>query len=181
MFGHSNNLLWNNAYKYIARFLKRRNLTFQERLNDFSYLFYNNETGNPLVLILIHYEKVGVDILKYHLNEAIIENVENFILVYEKDMTSSCQKIISNFFQYNIELFQLSEFQYDMTEFYYYQPHEVVSNEEKNELLSLYKNMIPIVLQNDPVVRYFGFKKNDILKIKRNNVCQNEIFYRVVK
>ena len=122
---------------------------------------------------------MGVDCLKKHLKETCTESVKDYIIVYENQITSTCNRIISDLFQYNIELFCLEDFLFDFTELYYYIPHERVKNQEKiNELRERYDTKFPILLSSDPVCKYFGFKKNDIIKVIRSD---KEIAYRIVK
>ena len=81
-------------------------------------------------------------------------------------------------FQFHVELFSLNEFQYDITKLYYYVPHEKVTNEKKiREIREIYKNSLPSILRTDPISRYFGFKRGDIIKIIRS---PSEICYRMV-
>ena len=94
-------------------------------------------------------------------------------------MTSNCLKVIDNIFQFQIECFRVNEFQYDITSLYYYVPHEKIVNENLlQEIRKKYGAHLPILLKSDPIVRYFGFKRNDIIKVIRS---ENEIVYRQVR
>lgn len=171
--------IWKRCFPNIKKMLSRRNYTFQEKVNDFSFLFYNSELNHHLILICIFLDKVGVDSLKKHLKQSCNDDVKNYIIVYESQITSTCQKIISNLFQYEIQLFPSDEFTYDFTELYYYIPHEKVKDPVKiKELEKRYGDKFPIISKEDAVCRYFNFKKNDILKVTRS---ENEIAYRIVK
>lgn len=175
----NNNKIWKLALPNISKMMQRRNLSFQQKINDFSLLFFDNENNKPYILICIFMKKVGVDNLKKHLKQSCTENVKNYIIIYEKQMTSTCQKIIKDLFQYNIELFTSNEFCYDITELFYYLPHQKII--DKTILLDLqqrYDNKFPLINENDPVCRYFGFKKNDLIRITRS---PEEISYRLVK
>ena len=170
---------WNIVLPNISKMMIRRNLTFHHKINDFSLLFYDNEKNIPYILICIFIEKVGVDNLKKHLKQTCNNTVKNYIIVYENHMTSTCNKIINDLFQYNIELFTYHDFFYDITELYYYVPHEKVEDSKHiMELKQIYGNKFPIINVSDPIVKYFNFKKDDILKIIRS---EKEIAYRIVK
>lgn len=171
--------IWEKCCPNISLQMKRRSLLFTEALNDDSLLFIDKETQKPLILVFIKQEKVGVDVLKHYVTKSMISSVKNYIFIYENHITTSAIKIIDNFYDNNIEYFPLSEYLYDITSSRYYLRHEkIIDMTEKLEIQNTFRNKLPVILVSDPIVRYFGFKRNDILKIYRKN---NEICYREVK
>lgn len=176
----NNNPIWQKSYVNIAKMMLRRNLSFQEKMNEFSFLFHDNEKNTPLILICICVDKIGVDSLKKHLKQTCNDKVKNYIIIYENHMTTTCHKIVNDFvFQYDIELFSLQDFKFDFTKLYYYVPHEKVKDPKTIlDLKQRYGSNFPIILQSDPVCKYFAFKKYDIIQVKRSD---NEIAYRLVK
>ncbi len=174
-----NDKSWNVVLPNISKMMSRRDLTFHHKINEFSLLFYDNDKNIPYILICIFIEKVGVDNLKKHLKQSCNNTVKNYIIVYENHMTSTCNKIIHDLFQYDIELFSYHEFFYDITQLYYYIPHKKVEDADHIlELKKIYGNKFPIINISDPICKYFNFKKDDILKITRS---ETEIAYRIVK
>lgn len=170
---------WRTGIINIEKFMERRNYTFQNQMSDDVFLFQNNETGNPLFIILVFQEKMGIENLKNYIQLCENTTIRNLVIVYQNQITTNCSKIIENMFQFQIELFSLNEFQYDITELYYYIPHEKITSESKiKEIKEIYKNFLPSMLKTDPISRYFGFKRNDIIKITRS---PNEICYRVIR
>lgn len=175
----NNNSKWRNTYINISKLMSRRNFIYQEKINEFSYLFHHNETGKPCILVLLYYEKVGVDILKNHLKIVCNDLVKHYILIVEKHITSTCMKLLNDFFQYEFELFYLKNFYYDIKNLYYYIPHIKVTDEKEIlNLKEIYDNKLPILLKTDPIAAYFGFSKGDIIRIERSS---EEIIYRIVK
>ena len=74
---------------------------------------------------------------------------------------------------------KLNEFQYDIKKLYYYVPHTKINDKELLKTIKdKYKNKLPILLRSDPISRYFGFKRNDIIQIDRN---ENEICFRQIR
>ena len=58
-------------------------------------------------------------------------------------------------------------------------PHiKITGEEEEQEIRKKYGDKLSIILKNDPQVRFYGFRVNDIIKIIRKNGI---IFYRIVK
>ena len=122
--------LWDQASSFINVFLDRRNLTFQHQLNDEIFLYQHNETGNPTFLVLVYLEKMGIEHLKSYIQYCENTIIKDIIIIYQQNITTNCIKVIEHLFQYNIELFSLNEFQYDITKLYYYIPHEKIQNSD---------------------------------------------------
>lgn len=174
----SNEIWTANCLTNIGKFMKRRNLSFTEILNENTLVFFDHIEEKSYILILMSHEKIGVEILKSYIEKAMNKEIKNYIVIYQKNITSTCLKILNNFFEYNIELFCLDEFKFDITKVKYYTKHKKISEKEKKELNAIYQEKLPVILLSDPIVRYFGYKKNDILIIYRDN---NEITYRMVR
>lgn len=171
--------LWTRCLPNISLQMKRRSYLFTEKLNDDTLLFIDKETQSPIILIFIQQEKVGVDVLKHYITKCMNSNVKHYILIYQSHMTTMSIKIINNFFDTCIEYYPLKNYLYDVTKSRYYIHHEKINNEqEKNEIKSTFGSKLPIILSSDPIVKYYGFKKKDVLRIHRKD---NEIFYREVK
>jgi len=62
--------------------------------------------------------------------------------------------------------------------------HEILSEEEKKELLKKYnitEKQLPKILASDPVVKAIGAKPGDVIRIIRNSpVAGRSIYYRIV-
>lgn len=170
---------WKVGLTNIEKLMERRNCTFQNNIKDDIFLYQHNESGTPIFVILVLHEKMGIEHLKNYIGICEKTIVKDLIIVYQNMITTNCSKIIDNMFQFHVELFSLNEFQYDITELSYYVPHEKINNEKKlKEIRDTYKNALPSILRTDPVSRYFGFKRSDIIKITRS---PEEICYRIVR
>ncbi len=62
--------------------------------------------------------------------------------------------------------------------------HEVLKEEEKEELLKKYGvtlRQLPRILSSDPVVKALGAKPGDVIRIRRKSLTAGEaVYYRVV-
>jgi DNA-directed RNA polymerase subunit H (RpoH/RPB5) len=171
--------LWLNSIPNLEKFMMRRNLIFQQMVNDGLFVFQHQDSGIITLLVFIFSEKMGIDSLKYIIGFCEKINIKNVIIIHQNIVTSNCRKVIESLFQYNIEIFELNQFQYDITSLYYYVPHEKVNDENLITFIKQrYQNKIPILLKTDVISRYFNFKRGDIIQINRgeNNIC-----YRIVK
>ena len=86
--------------------------------------------------------------------------------------------------KYIVEHFLDSELLNNITEHELVPEHIVLTPEEKMEVLSKHKlkeSQLPRILTSDPVARYFGMKKGQVVKIIRpSEMAGRYICYRVV-
>jgi DNA-directed RNA polymerase subunit H (RpoH/RPB5) len=150
------------------------NRGFFEKEKD---IFQNDKEELLKIFYCIHM-KVNIEIVKNYLQNLEELGIYHCIIVYNQMITSSTKKIFENMIQFEFEIFHLDELQYDLTEHILYYPHIKLKNEEKQQISKNIIKHLPIILQTDPVSRYFHFKKGDIIKIIRKGSI---IVYRIVK
>jgi len=73
---------------------------------------------------------------------------------------------------------------FDITQHFLVPKHEILSEEEKNELLKRYGiqlYQLPYIAATDPIVKKLGAKIGDIIKITRESeTAGRSVYYRVV-
>lgn len=105
------------------------------------------------------------------------EDVRRCIIVYNQDITPSAKKAFETIQEYQIELFSISELQFNITNHRLVPKHTVATELEKEELKKIVSKL-PTILWGDVVRRYYDFKRGEIIRITRKD---NTIMYRVVK
>ena len=172
-----------NCYVNVNKMLRRRGYLFQETVvsdNEKMYLFFIKIQVILYYYVFLRSPKIGIEIFKYYLNKTLNPDITKYTMIYQENITQSCVKIVKNMkLQYDIELFQLNELQSDIMESPYYLPHILLSKTEKEELKKIYQGKLPSIPLSDPIIRYFAFRKQDVIKIIRDPL--KEVYYRVVK
>lgn len=113
------------------------------------------------------------------------ENIHRACVVVQGGMTPSAkQSLVDMAPKYILEQFLESELLINITEHELVPEHVVMTPEEKQELLSRYKlkeNMLMRIQAGDPVARYFGLKRGQVVKIIRpSETAGRYISYRLV-
>ena len=172
---------WENGIHFAEQMLARRGYEKQAEVatenNTLAFLFSHPTCGDVLVWYFC-YDKMNIDSIKEFI--FLLENhqIKHGIIVYQNTVTTSTRKVIENLFQFKIELFELKEFQYDLTQFRYFCPHHVLEPAVMAEMRKKFGSSLPCLLRTDPVSRYYNFQKGDIIRVSRKNGTQA---YRLVK
>lgn len=156
----------------------------REELKD----LLNITVDKELLVVFNNGSKLGIGLTKYieTMNEM---NIKDLIVVVDMSVTPDCKKTISNLITigYNIEIFTIGEFQYDIFENRLVPKyHEILSKKSRESLLQNYGARImhlPKLLSTDPVCKRLGLKKGQIILLERaSDTMKNktEMFYRVV-
>jgi len=128
-------------------------------------------------------EKIKPSLIKH-----IIEDLKNeqknklILIIIEKKPNKSILKLIVHD---NIQIFWYDELMIDKTKHVLVPKHILLSKNEGNEVLEMYKlqsrYQLPLILKNDPMAKYLNVKKGNILKIIRNSISSGTyISYRCV-
>ncbi|UMM13903.1 hypothetical protein L5515_001949 [Caenorhabditis briggsae] len=107
------------------------------------------------------------------------------IIVVQTGMTPSAKQSIGDMApKYMLEHFLEAELMVNITEHELVPEHVVMTAEEKAELLARYKlkdSQLPRIQQCDPVARYFGLRRGQVVKIIRpSETAGRYITYRLV-
>ncbi|XP_022729998.1 DNA-directed RNA polymerases II and IV subunit 5A-like [Durio zibethinus] len=119
-------------------------------------------------------QKVGVPMVRNCAKRMKADNVFNAILVVQKALTAPAKAAIGEINSYfSMEVFEESELLTNITEHMFVPKHTVLKDQEKKELLEKYRvkeTQLPRILVTDPVARYYGMKRGQVVKITRQSV-----------
>ncbi|BGP26474.1 DNA-directed RNA polymerases I, II, and III subunit RPABC1 [Rhodotorula toruloides] len=130
--------------------------------------------GAPEEQIYIFYAEeasVGIKTMRKFIDILESQKIPRGILIYKTSMTPSANKVITAMAQqFTIEAFQESELLVNITHHVLVPKHEVLKPEEKKLLLQKYRlkdTQLPRIQLHDPVARYYGLKRGQVVKITR--------------
>ncbi|XP_044309380.1 DNA-directed RNA polymerases I, II, and III subunit RPABC1 isoform X3 [Varanus komodoensis] len=130
------------------------------RRTDLTVLVAHNDDPTDQMFVFFPEEpKVGIKTIKMYCQRMQEENITRALIVVQQGMTPSAKQLVPE--------------------------HVVMTKEEVTELLARYKlreNQLPRIQAGDPVARYFGIKRGQVVKIIRpSETAGRYITYRLVQ
>ncbi|KAI0635719.1 DNA-directed RNA polymerase RPB5 subunit [Trametes polyzona] len=136
--------------------------------------FFTNHRDNPAHQIFIFFtdeKSVGIKTMRKLLGILEEKNIGQGIIVFPGNMTPSARKVIvAMASQYKLEEFSESDLLVNITHHTLVPKHELLTPEQKKELLETYRlkeTQLPRIQLADPVARYYGLKRGNVVKITR--------------
>lgn len=172
---------FNEKMKYIKEFdivfqmMNQRGYMHKEQDNE-TFWIYEKKKHTPLYL----YKKV-FSVIKSPVYDQIIETMRKqkikhiFMVTKDKPTPNAKNKIqgINKKTDFQIEVFLISELQFNITKHYLVPHHEIAT---PNKFIVENDKNFPYISVKDPIVKFYNFKLGQIIKIQRNE----SITYRKV-
>ncbi|XP_028413040.1 DNA-directed RNA polymerases I, II, and III subunit RPABC1 [Dendronephthya gigantea] len=146
---------------------------------------HNDDPSDKLFVFFPEDPKVGIKTIKTYCTRMQEESITRAIIVVQMGMTPSAkQALVDMAPKYILEHFMEAELLINITEHELVPEHVLMTPEEKKELLTRYKlkeHQLPRIQAGDPVARYFGLKRGQVVKIIRpSETAGRYITYRLV-
>ncbi|EKM57769.1 uncharacterized protein PHACADRAFT_251606 [Phanerochaete carnosa HHB-10118-sp] len=136
--------------------------------------FFTNHQNNPMEQIFTFFsdeKSVGVKTMRKILNILEEKNIQRGIIVFPGIMTPSARKVIvAMASQYKLEEFSEADLLVNITHHTLVPRHDVLTPEQKKNLLEKYRlkeTQLPRIQLADPVARYYGLRRGQVVKITR--------------
>ncbi|KAG8859360.1 DNA-directed RNA polymerases II 24 kDa polypeptide (RNA polymerase II subunit 5) [Tulasnella sp. 330] len=136
--------------------------------------FFTSVMEDPSKSIFIFFsdeKNVGIKTMKKFIGILEEKKIGSGIIIYSHSMTPSSKKVISSMAQqFRLEEFPEADLLVNITHHKLVPRHEVLSNEEKQLLLERYRlreTQLPRIMLSDPVARYYGLRRGQVVKITR--------------
>ncbi|KAH9945294.1 RPB5 subunit of DNA-directed RNA polymerase [Epithele typhae] len=153
----------------------RQHYASQTGVVDRSQLnFFTNHRDNVQHQIFVFFtdeKSVGVKTMRKLLGILEEKNIAQGVIVFPGNMTPSARKVIVAMSStFKLEEFSESDLLVNITHHTLVPRHEVLTAEQKKELLETYRlkeTQLPRIQLADPVARYYGLKRGNVVKITR--------------
>ncbi|CAN6645849.1 DNA-directed RNA polymerases I, II, and III subunit RPABC1 [Trichomonascus vanleenenianus] len=128
-------------------------------------------------------DNVGVKTMRTFCLHIAEKNFSTGLFIYQKNVTPSAQKLIPSVAPASIETFQEADLVVNITKHILVPRHIRLSEAEKRELLERYRlkeSQLPRIQREDPVARYLGLKRGQVVKIiRRSETSGRYASYRI--
>ncbi|CEP24879.1 RPB5 [Cyberlindnera jadinii] len=148
----------------------RKNMSFQAQPSEETLLKFP-QMGSMWVEFCDE-PSVGIKTMKNFIIHISEKNFSAGIFIYQNSITSSAAKLIPTVAPATIELFQESDLIVNITHHELVPKHLLLSDEEKTQLLERYRlkeSQLPRIQREDPVAKYLGLRRGQIVKIIRKS------------
>ncbi|RHZ89820.1 hypothetical protein Glove_9g160 [Diversispora epigaea] len=164
------------AYNEIEYFKERCVKSGVIHKESMMFQVQKNDNPNEQLLVVFPDEKpVGVKYLKILCQKMLDQKVSRGIVVFPGTLTAAANKAIQVINtkenkNYEIDTFSEADLMVNITQHQLVPKHYVLSEEEKKTLLSKYRlkeTQLPRIQITDPVAKYYGLKRGQVVKIMR--------------
>jgi DNA-directed RNA polymerase I, II, and III subunit RPABC1 len=190
--------------KTLNKMMEDRGYTVEESQKELSFQDWLAKNNNRTTLNGLFYKKGGdnqdniarlyfeyIEGIKISANDIGIffsnmkeAKADSGIIIISGILTSQAKQKIGDInFELQVECFNIADLMVNITEHSYVPKHYVLSDEEKSMLLKRYKikdSQLPKILATDPVARYLGLRRGNVVKIIRDSETAGKyVTYRV--
>ncbi|KAI5454552.1 DNA-directed RNA polymerases II 24 kDa polypeptide (RNA polymerase II subunit 5) [Naganishia albida] len=144
----------------------------REDQQDTIYVFFSDE------------ENVAKKTVRKFIGDMEEKRFRRGIFVYRRKMTPAAKKVIQEMqSEYTMEDYAEADLIVNITKHFLVPKHEIMTSEEKQALLQRYRlreTQLPRIQLGDPVARYYGLRRGQVMKITRESETAGRyVTYRV--
>lgn len=161
---------------------------FKEQINtrdDLNLFAGNDEKDEKIFAEFSNKEKIGVNQINEFGQRLFKNKVMNGIFIIKGQITSVSKQELQELSEsgMHIEVFEEKDLIVNITEHELVPKHIILNKDEKQALLAKYKlkeNQLPKILLTDPIAKYLGLKRAQVVKIIRpSETAGKYITYRI--
>jgi DNA-directed RNA polymerase I, II, and III subunit RPABC1 len=126
---------------------------------------------------------IGIKPLAKVTERMMVSKMNHCLLVYPGSITSSAKKYVEKSAKIKIEIFSEEELLVNITKHRLMPIHYVLTDKEKNVILTdskIIESQLPRILVSDPIARYYGMRRGDIVRIiRKSDTAGKYMMYRI--
>ncbi len=141
--------------------------------HDLHVLFATDYAGGEEV-------KFNIKMVHFYIAHIDKRKLKHVIIIHQGKIASRVKELIQNYVvlkKTKIEIFAQSELKYNVTKHVLVPRHEAMTKEESKEFKARYGNKFNSMLLGDPVARFYGYEKGDVVRVYRAGGVVN---YRII-
>ena len=192
------------VYKTLNKMMEDRGFNVDATLKEISFsdwltknnnrttlngIYYKKDINNSDAIVRLYFEylegfKISANDIGIFFTNMKEAKADSGIIIISGQLTSQAkQKLIDINYELQVECFNISELMVNITEHSYVPKHVLLNDEDKKLLLKRYKvkeNQLPKILITDPVARYLGLRRGNVVKIIRDSETSGKyVTYRI--
>lgn len=169
----------------LEQFKEQYNGSVPERSSLEILCTHHNNAEDKLFVFFPDEPKIGVKTIQSYVAKMENDKVGRAIIVVRMGLTPSAKQAMREVGPtYVMEDFLESEMLINITEHELVPQHILLTTEEKEELFSRYKlkeSQLMKMLTTDPVARYYGYRRGQVMKIiRKSDTAGRYVTYRLV-
>ena len=149
--------------------------------DDLTFSCENPKTHAILMVLFAKEDSIGIKPVVTLIEKMTIDKMRHCILVYPKSVTAPAKKHILKCKGLRIELFSEDELVINISKHKLMPKHTLLSSGAKKELLARFKEtQLPRILPTDPMAKYLGTRRGDVVRIiRRSETAGQCMMFRV--
>lgn len=164
------------AYNTCLEMLEQRNYEIINKEED--QIVAVKPDGIQVIVFLSDSLKFNVKNIQMYINIMNEMQIFHAIIVYKETITAFTKKAIEQSLEMTFEIFAVVDLQYNITKHVLQPKFECLTTEESTKFKKQYGNRFHTLRRDDPISRFYGYNRGDVIKIIRPN---NYISYSIVK
>ncbi|KAM5554541.1 hypothetical protein ABKV19_022768 [Rosa sericea] len=134
--------------------------------------------GSEIYVFFPDEPKIGVKTIENYIKRLVQDDTDKAIVLIQQNLTLFAKRFISEMrSKYNLEVFQEAELLVNIKEHVLVPEHRFLTNEEKKTCW----RVLPLIQLIDPIARYYGLKRGQVVKIIRpSETAGRYVTYRYV-
>lgn len=146
---------------------------------------HHNNPSDKIYVFFPEEPKIGIKTVNNYVEKMEKDSVNRAIVIVRMGLTPSAKQAMRNVApEYILEEFLESEMLINITEHELVPQHILLTTEEKEELFARYRlkeSQLMKILATDPVSRYYGYKRGQVIKIiRKSDTAGRYVTHRLV-